>query len=212
MAAISFVSAVSLLADALSPVLLERAPTALVLASPRSMYLLAVTHHVPLLVVLPLVTLRLCLTDPIHFELGRRIPVRGKARLLADAVPRAGLLALVAAWPVSHTMVATGAARVCGKRVAAVNIAGTALRVAVTCLLLAHMRAATDAAQSASRLGPLACSGFACYALLAIVTRRGSRFGRSLRLRVLRRERRKRARGLDTGVRRAIAPYACQAM
>lgn len=209
MALISAVSGVSLLADALSPLLLERAPTILVLASPRSMYLVAVTHHLPLVAMLPLITLRLCLTDPVHFELGRRIPVRGKARLLADGVPRSGLIALVAAWPVSHTMLATGAARVCGKRVAAANLIGTALRVVVTCVVVAKLG---GAAQSASRLGPLACSGFVFYALLAVVTRRHNRFGRGVRLWLLRRRRSRRSRGVDRGLRPVLAPYSCQAM
>lgn len=212
MAVISCVSGVSLLADALSPFLIHRAPAVLVLASPRSMYLLAVSHQLPLLLLVPLVTLRLCATDPVHFQLGRRIPVRGKARLLADGVPKWGLIGLVAAWPVSHTMLATGAARVCGKRVAAANLVGTGVRVAVTCLVVAQVDGVAGAAQTAAKVGPLACSGFVVYALLAMATRRRSRFGRGLRLRLLRRRRRHRRRGLDHGIRPMLAPYACQAM
>ncbi len=213
MGLVSCVSAVSLLADALSPLLIHRAPALLVVASPRSMYLLAVTHQLPLLVVLPLVTLRLCATDPIHFELGRRIPVRGKARLLADSVPRSGLLALVAAWPVSHTMLASGAAHVCGKRVAVANLVGTAMRVALTCLVVARVDGVSDAARTASRVGPLACGGFVFYALMALALRRRSRFGRGLRLRLLRRRRRRhQSRGVDRGFRPAVAAYACQSV
>jgi hypothetical protein len=79
------------------------------------MYVVAVAHRVPIAVLVPMATLRLCATHPMHFELGRRIPVGPKghgvvgrvgARLrhALDAIPGYGMLVAVAAWPVSHTL------------------------------------------------------------------------------------------------------------
>jgi hypothetical protein len=99
--AVSIVSAMSLLADGLSPLLHPHAPLALV-------------------ALVPLVTLRLCLTDPVHFELGRRVPigptrhgvfarVGRRLRRLVDAVPASGFMAAVALRPVLHILLAAGA-------------------------------------------------------------------------------------------------------
>lgn len=181
--ALSVVSALSLIADALSPLLLPHAPLLLVAASPRSMYAVAVAHRIPLVVLVPLLTLRLCLTDPVHFELGRRVPVGptshgvvGRAgrrlRRFVDAVPGFGFLAAVAAWPVSHSLLAAGAGGARRRTIAIVDIAGTAVRVLFMCLVLGHMDAVVHAAHTAAHVGPLACVSFVTYTAIALVARR----------------------------------------
>lgn len=183
---LSAVSAVSLLADALSPLLLKRAPELLVLASPRSMYVVAVTNRVPLVFLLPVVTVRLCLTDPVHFELGRRVPVgprshgvlghlAARARRAIDAVPAVGWLVAVAAWPVSHTLMGAGAGGAKRRSIAFADIAGTALRVGFMCFVLGHIGAAVNAAHTASHVGPLAALNFIGLTTITLVLRRRTR-------------------------------------
>jgi hypothetical protein len=181
--ALSAVSAVSLVADAMSPLLLPHAPLALVALSPRSMYVVAVAHRVPLAVLAPLVTLRLCLTDPVHFELGRRVPigptghgvvgrVGRRLRRFADAVPGLGFIAVVAAWPVSHTLLVAGAGGARRRQVAYADLLGTLVRVSVMCVVLGRIDAVVNAAHVASHVGPMAALSFVTYAVIALVARR----------------------------------------
>ncbi|HVT77383.1 MAG TPA: hypothetical protein VHD87_10155 [Acidimicrobiales bacterium] len=181
--ALSVVTAVSLLADAASPVLLSHAPLVLMIASPRSMYVVAVARRMPTAVLVPLLTLRLCLTDPVHFELGRRVPVGPTShgvvgrvgrqlRRFVDAVPGVGFVIAVAAWPVSHSLLAAGAGGVRRRTVAVVDIAGTAVRVLVMVMVLGRIRGMVSAAHAASHVGPLAVLSFATYAGFAIVAQR----------------------------------------
>lgn len=184
--ALSIVSAVSLVADALSPLLLPHAPLALVALSPRSMYVVAVAHEVPLLLLVPLVTMRLCLTDPVHFELGRRMPigptghgvvgrVGRQLRRCVDAVPGFGFLITVAAWPVSHALLAAGAGGARRYYVAIADVMGTLVRVAIMCFVLARIDTMVSAAHAASHVGPLAAVSFVTYATIAMVMRRRQR-------------------------------------
>ncbi len=199
-------------ADALSPLLITHMPLALVAASPRSMYLVAITHRVPLVLLVPLVTLRLCLTDPVHFELGRRIPMRPRARRFADAIPGIGLLFAVAAWPVSHTLLAAGAGAAPRRRIAAADVVGTLCRVLVLCVVMARMDSVVAAARVASHFAPLACVSFVLYAGAAVGLGRGRRFRRGVRLWLLRRRRTHKARRFNRGIGPAVPAYACQSM
>jgi hypothetical protein len=184
--ALSVVSACSLTADGLSPLLLPHAPLALVAASPRGMYVVAVAHRVPLVALVPMVTLRLCLTDAVHFELGRRLPigptrhgvvarVGRRLRRLVDAVPAFGFLAAVAAWPVSHTLLAAGAGGARRRHIALADVAGTFVRVLAMCLVLGHIDSMVGAAHAVSHVGPLAVFSFAGYTTIALVAKRRSR-------------------------------------
>jgi hypothetical protein len=184
--ALSVVSAVSLVADGLSPWLLPHAPLALVAASPRSMYVVAIAHRVPLVILVPLITLRLCLTDPVHFELGRRVPigptrhgavgrVGRRLRRLIDAVPALCFVAAVAAWPVSHTLLVAGAGGARRRHVALVDVAGTLGRVVVMCVVLARIDSMVAAAHVASHVGPLAVFSFASYTTIAVIAKRRAR-------------------------------------
>lgn len=150
------------------------------------MYVIAVSRHVPLALLVPLVTLRLCLTDPVHFELGRRVPVGptthgfvgrvgGRARRAIDVVPGVGWLVAVAAWPVSHTLLAAGAGGASRRRVAISDVAGTLVRVALMCLVLARIDSMVSAAHVASHVGPFAAMSFVFYSCTAIVMRKRSR-------------------------------------
>jgi hypothetical protein len=183
LAALSVVSGVSLLADALAPLLLPHAPLLLAVASPRSIYVIAVARRVPLVVLVPLVTIRLCVTDPIHFELGRRVPIGptghgvvGRAgrrlRRFVDTVPGFGFVLAVAAWPVSHTLLAAGAGGTSRRRVAVADVVGTAARVVVISAALGRIDSMVSAASVASHIGPVACLSFASYTAIAVVARR----------------------------------------
>lgn len=150
------------------------------------MYVVAVTNRVPLWFVLPVVTLRLCLTDPVHFELGRRVPVgprshaflghlAARARRAIDAVPAVGWLVAVAAWPVSHTLMGAGAGGAKRRSIAFADIAGTALRVGFMCFVLAQIGTAVHAAHAASHVGPLAALNFIGLTTITLVMRRRTR-------------------------------------
>ena len=180
---LSAVSAISLVADGLSPVLLPHAPLVLLAASPRSMYVVALAQRVPVTVLVPLLTLRLCLTDPVHFELGRRVPVgpttRGvvgrvgrQLRRFVDAVPGFGFVVAVAAWPVSHSLLAAGAGGARRRTIAVADVVGTVVRVGAMCLVFGRIDGIVSAAHTASHVGPLAVSSFASYATIAIVAKR----------------------------------------
>ncbi len=180
---LSVISAASLIADAFAPVLLAHAPLVLLVASPRGMYVLALTNQLPLLLVVPLVTLRLCLTDPVHFELGRRVPVGPKShgvvgrvgrqlRRFVDAVPGFGFVLAAAAWPVSHTLLMAGAGGARRRHIAIADIAGTFARVAVMCFVLARVEEIVSAANVVARVGPLAAVSFVTYTTIAVIARR----------------------------------------
>ncbi len=173
----------SLLADGLSPLLLPHAPLALVALSPRSMYVVAVARGVPAWLLVPLLTLRLCLTDPVHFELGRRVPVGPTShgvvgrvgrqlRRFVDAVPGVGFVIAVAAWPVSHSLLAAGAGGVRRRTVAVADLAGTAVRVLVMVLVLGRIDGMVSAAHAASHVGPLAVLSVVTYAGIAVFSSR----------------------------------------
>lgn len=138
--AIGLFTGLAVLGDLLSPALRERHPLVLVVLSPRTAYLAAAAHDVPLLVFLVVAVVRLCAADPLHFMLGRTagptaLATAGRLRLVRPLVERGRSscsnplwLAVVAASPTAKTMVVSGAVGLRRRWVALADLMGTLAR------------------------------------------------------------------------------------
>jgi hypothetical protein len=118
----------SWLGTILSPALI-RWPMLLCLLSPRLPFLLLAAKSSPAVVFLVLATARLCLADPFHFLLGRRLagteaPQSRLARLLARIGP-AGIVVAVLVRPIGRHLFAAGVLRARPVVVTATDVAGT---------------------------------------------------------------------------------------
>jgi hypothetical protein len=112
--------------DVLSGVLLPQHAVVLLVLTPRTAYLVAAAHDVPLVLYVIVAVARLGAADPLHFMLGRRLgysPI-SRARLL--------WLSAVAVSPTGKTMVLAGMAGLPRWPVAMANVVGTSVRVLVT--------------------------------------------------------------------------------
>jgi len=122
------ITVVSSLGTLLAPALL-RWPLLLCLLSPRLPFLLLAADSSPLVAFLALATARLCIADPFHFLLGRRMagseaPQGLLARLLARIGP-AGIVVAVLVRPIGRHLFAAGALRARPAVVTATDLAGT---------------------------------------------------------------------------------------
>jgi hypothetical protein len=183
--AIAGFAAMAIVGDLLSPVLVERHRLVLVVLTPRSPYLVAMAHDVPVSVFLLVSVARLCAADPFHFMLGRATGpavvsaarrTRVLRRLAHRLPPRSSWLwlAAVALSPTAKTMLVAGGAGLRAGRVAVANVAGTVARVL---LIWSAGQAFPTMGETFARLAPWIAvpSCIAAITLVAARSRRGAR-------------------------------------
>lgn len=153
-APLAVLSILSLLGTGLMPALAPHHPLLLVALAPRSVYVLAVAAHAPLVPLVVVAAVRLMVADPFHFRLGR-MHGAALARRAERWIPlRSAGAALVVASPTGKVLALAGAAGVPVRRVAAADAAGTLVRLA---LLVGAGRAVAPWTEQALRaVAPLA--------------------------------------------------------
>jgi membrane protein DedA with SNARE-associated domain len=186
--AIAVFTAAAMVGDLLSPVFIEHHALVLVVLTPRTAYLVALTHEVPLSVFLVVSVARLCAADPLHFMIGRAagpavVSAARRTRVLrrlADRLPSRSdslWLVAVALSPTAKTMVVAGATGLRAPSVAAANVAGTVARVL---LIWTAGKAFPTIGHTVAALAPWVAipSCVAAGALGAVCCRRGLRVAR----------------------------------
>jgi hypothetical protein len=133
LAILSLVSAAGTLA---APVLQSRNPLLLMALSPRLPFLLLAVPHIGLVPFVAIGTVRLCLADPFHFRLGRRLggPPQGRGRLALRLTghrwARPATAAAVVLRPNGRHLALAGAIGLRPWAVIALDLAGTVLYLA----------------------------------------------------------------------------------
>jgi hypothetical protein len=133
LAILSLVSAAGTLA---APVLQGRNPLLLMAMSPRLPFLLLAVPHVGFVPFVAIGTVRLCLADPFHFRLGRRLgscrPRRGRLalRLVGHRWARPAAVVAVGLRPNGRHLALAGAVGLRAWVVAALDLGGTVLYLA----------------------------------------------------------------------------------
>ena len=144
-------TAVSVIGTALAP-LLGESPLLLMGLSPRLPFLAVAAPEVGLVPFLLLGTIRLCLADPFHYALGRRVGDAAVTRLpsgrlgrllqrLADARPgRVGVGVAVLVRPNGRHLALAGATRVPRALVGVLSLVGTASYLFAVHGMVRHLR------------------------------------------------------------------------
>jgi len=126
---LGLLTAASVVGSALAPGLLAHHPLLLIALAPRGMFLMAAAPHVGMASFMVVGTLRLAAADPFHFTLGRRV-LGHRFNRHRELVARIGL-PVVAVHPTGPVLAAAGAAGLRPMSVAAADVAGTALQLAL---------------------------------------------------------------------------------